>query len=1448
MAGRASAAPSGAGAPGAHPAGGSENPKRIVNIDFGLASPAEIRRLSQLNVCNRELFTMPERTPARYGCLDSRLGVSDKQSTCETCGKRLTDCPGHYGYIKLNLPVFHVGYFKHTLVLLQCICKRCACVLLSPTEQRSYLRKARNPRLDSLDRAALHKRIIERCKKSRRCPRCGWAQASVKKVPGQGSMRFVHEIFGSKYAEDETEAFLEELRSAHDRSGEAFELNPLKLAQQDLTPLAVQGLFKKMSDEDAELLWLSPRLGRPEHLILENLLVPPVTIRPSVAMDVGGGSNEDDLTMKLQEIVVVNTALGLALSKGAKAADIMDHWNVLQLQVSHYLNGEVPHRDFKPIRGLVQRIKGKQGRFRGNLSGKRVDFSARTVISPDPNLSISQVGIPIHVAKTMTFPERAHRHNLPRLRACVTNGPDRWPGANMIRRGSPGEPVKHLGYGDRRKLAEQLRVGDIVERHMVDGDVVLFNRQPSLHKLSIMAHEAKVMPWRTFRFNPEVCAPYNADFDGDEMNLHLPQTEEARAEALELMAVARNLVTPKAGEPLVAATQDLLTGAYLVSQRDVFFTRERFCSLCASLGDAAERVDVPVPAVLRPVALWTGKQLLSVLVRPSRRCGVRLNLEVREKCYSGGGKWRCPRDGYVLFRNSRLLTGVLAKRALGDGSKGSVFYVLLRTFGAEEAARCMNRVAKFVARYLGDLRGFSIGIDDVTPSPELGRMKEQLVGRAFEGATAAIEAYEKGTIDLRPGCDAAQSLEQILSGALGRAREEAGRLAMRELPFENAPRTMADAGSKGSPLNISQMMAVLGQQQVSGSRIQDGFVHRTLPHFRMHALEPAAKGFVASSFFSGLSATEMFFHTMGGREGLVDTAVKTAETGYMARRLMKALEDLNLQYDDTVRNSEKTVVQFTYGDDGLNPADMEGDSRPVNLERLTKHLQAVGPRPAGGGRWERLERDLLSPAQLRALADGRLGSPAMRAIANRNGGKFLEELREHFEDLARGVERVAASCGLGDWARDCAREGRAFWEGLSANTKLQVVAGCAGVDRATAEGVWDAAVGKYQRSLVEPGEAVGAIGAQSISEPGTQMTLKTFHFAGVASMNVTLGVPRLKEIINASQKISTPIITGVLLSRRSEVSARVVKARLEKTTLGQVAVKMKEVLAPEGMHISIYLDMDAISQLHLNVDSTTVKQCILSDPFGGGRKGPPVLRALEDHNVLLHYGRSDRLRVTPPENVWPGKSNKADKLGVPPHRAGYFVLQELKAALCNVIVQGISTISRVVLKREEKEGGADEFKLFLEGKGLSAVMGTPGIDGVNTETNNIAEVRATLGIEAARLKIIKEVQMIMDQYGIDVDRRHLMLLSDVMTFKGDVLGITRFGVAKMRESVLMLASFEKTADHLFDAAVHGRSDAITGVSECIIMGIPIPLGTGLFKLLRQADMPPETRRRRGMLL
>nr|XP_034916946.1 DNA-directed RNA polymerase III subunit 1 isoform X2 [Populus alba] len=1205
-----------------------------------------------------------------------------------------------------------------------------------------------------------------------------------------------------------SDGYLEECKSAigHTREARA----PIGLATYILNPVKVLSLFQRMVEVDCELLYLQ---GRPEKLIITTIAVPPISIRPSVFTE-GSQSNENDITERLKQIIQFNAKLRLELLEGRRTGiKYLIGWDELQAVVTLYINSDVriplDMQVGRPLSGFVQRLTGKQGRFRQNLAGKRVEFTGRTVISPDPNLKITEVAIPIHMARILTYPERVTHHNIEKLRQCVNNGSYKYPGARMVT--YPDGSSKMLTGNYRKRIAEELKSGCIVHRHLEDGDVVLFNRQPSLHRMSIMCHRARIMPWRTLRFNESVCNPYNADFDGDEMNMHVPQTEEARTEAFLLMGVQNNLCTPKNGEILVASTQDFLTSSFLITRKDTFYDRAAFSLMCSYMNDGMDLVDLPTPSVLKPIELWTGKQLFSVLLRPHANVRVYINLIVKEKNYSKPNKEHkkeretmCPNDGYVYFRNSELISGQLGKATLGNGNKDGLYSILLRDYNAYAAATCMNRLAKLSARWIGN-HGFSIGIDDVQPGKKLVDEKGKTISNGYRHCNKLIADYNGGRLALKPGCDATQTLETEITERLNKLREEAGDVCMKELHWRNSPLIMSQCGSKGSPINISQMIACVGQQSVGGSRAPDGFIDRSLPHFPRKSKTPAAKGFVANSFYSGLSATEFFFHTMGGREGLVDTAVKTADTGYMARRLSKGLEDLCVQYDNTVQDAGGGIVQFLYGDDGLDPAIMEGKAGvPLNFDRLFMKVKAT----CGAE-----EDEYLSPSDISNIVQSLLlkHNGTLDGICSESFRKslssFLGDQAKRLECLMKLVDGVEVE----NFDNIKNVEGRT---GISKNTE-KIAQKVSGITEKQLEVFLKTCLDRYVWKRIEPGTAIGAIGAQSIGEPGTQMTLKTFHFAGVASMNITQGVPRIKEIINGAKRISTPIITVELEHNSNVNAARIIKGRIQKTVLGQVAKSIKIVMTSRSASVKVTLDMKTIREAQLSLDANIVRELILETP--------KIKRKLQRINVL----EDGKLEVFPG-----GDRNKL-----------HFELHSLKNMLPAVVVKGIKTVERVVIAQKklddaENDHGGPKYNMFVEGTGLQAVMGTEGVDGRKTKCNHIIEVQETLGIEAARKCIIDEIQGTMESHGMSIDIRHMMLLADVMTSRGVVLGITRFGIQKMDKSVLMLASFEKTSDHLFNASVKGKDDKIEGVSECIIMGIPVAIGTGVLKIQQRVDPLP----------
>ena len=1295
------------------------------------------------------------------------------------------------------------------------------------------------------------RRVTTECKKTKFCPYCGTTNGSIRKVPHH-ALKIVHEKFRGYNISHAMSKVPPPSKLDFDRSfEEARAGNPeldrhLKKAFDDMNPLKVLSLFRRIPSSDCELLGMDPVEGRPEMFIWQYVPAPPVCIRPSVQQDTA--STEDDITNKLGDILQISEIMKIGLEKGQPIQTIMEQWDFMQMQLATYIDGTSPGTQQggfgKSPRGFNQRLKGKQGRFRQNLSGKRVDFSGRTVISPDPNLSIDEVGIPRRVAIKLSYPEKVTRQNIKKLRECVRKGAKRHPGANYIEKHNGQKKMLEIfskpgGYEMLEKFANTLEIGDIVERHIRDGDIVLFNRQPSLHKLSILAHKVKVRPWRTFRLNECVCTPYNADFDGDEMNLHIPQTEEARAEAEELMGVKHNLVTPKNGAPIIAAIQDFITAAYLSTNKDRFFDRKTFCQICSCMFDGNSvkdpdsgeclAVEIPPPAIMKPERLWTGKQVWNVLMRPNRRSKVLINMEAPCKQYKAA-RGTLPDmnedDAYLVIRNSEVMCGVMDKATIGDGKKDSVFYVMLRDFGPDYAVQAMNRLAKLSARWLTD-QGFSIGINDVWPTDQLSKRKKSLMQDAESKCDDLLEKFKVSKLDRDAGCDVETTLENKISGILSGVRESAGSQCLEELDRWNAPLIMAKCGSKGSNINVAQMVAAVGQQIIGGKRVMDGFEDRTLPHFAKKSKRPPAKGFVANSFFSGLTPPEFIFHAMSGREGLVDTAVKTAETGYMSRRLMKTLEDLSAQYDHTVRNSSAGIVQFQYGDDKLDPVDMEGKAKPVNFERSfihaitstwnnthpgllpyeVKELIAAGLRP---------EKDKLHRASLLGAGLSYEDVNLLSTDQFESARGFLDEIEGFVRAKADRLSKLRLAAGLNSGSSAPERQ---------AKDGVQVGHLADSIGKISKDALLEflrLCLTKYEKSKVQPGHAVGAVGAQSIGEPGTQMTLKTFHFAGVQGMSITLGVPRIKEIINASKSISTPVITCTLDNDRHETAARIAQAKIEKTYLRDILSCVDEVWHPSGGYIKLRIDLDLIQRLGLEVRAEDIKQAITK------------IRGLKLDSSCIEIRSSSKIRIYLSSGLdSKSRSRTTTKREL---EEDYIKMQHLLRIIPNIVIRGYPDASRAIIRKDEKlnAAGYEEISLLVEGYGLRACMNTEGINGRRTRTNSVKEVQAVLGIEAARTTIINEIKIVMGS--MDIDPRHMQLLADVMTYKGDVLGITRFGLAKMGKSVFHQASFEKTPDHLFEAAFHHARDRIEGVSECIIMGQTMGVGTGAMNVVRRLNL------------
>lgn len=1393
----------------------SDAPKRITGVDFRFLGPTEIRKMSSATITKCDFYETTSNKPAAGGVLDLRLGTTSNTYPCQTCGKNSEDCPGHFGSIELLFPIFNTGYYPHIIHVLKCICKTCSRLLLTDEEITKKLRRLfLHPAQNVSVRGDQMKSLIELCKSVKVCPHCGALNGQIRK--GKSLLVIGHQI--GLPGDSIREAFTKDFENMVVSDFSSVE-KAVENVMEDLTPVRVLHLFDHIPKRELPILMSGFRVASPTDMIIRTLIVPPNCIRPSV-IAAGEGSTEDDLTIRLREAIDNTMQLQKSIEAGQPVGVVMEKWNMMQQIINSFINSEGPDtilkkkgKKDKPVIGVSQRLKGKQGRFRTNLSGKRVNFSGRTVISPDPNTEVDQVVVPLEMAMTLTFPERVTKHNIEYLRQCVINGPSKYPGANrlfVIRRGQK----RDLRYGDREEIAKYLEFGDIVDRHLQPNDIVLFNRQPSLHRISIMAFRAKIMPWRTLRFNECSCAPFNADFDGDEMNVHLPQTVEAAADAKVLMNVLNNLFSPRCGELIVAPTQDFLSGAYLLTRKNVFMDYSHFTFLLAQIFDANVHVDIPPPAILKPVPLWTGKQLISLMIKPNRNCDIDFTHSIANKEYKGNMHMDV-QDGWVSFLHSEMISGVLEKSLIGGGTK-SLFAVLARDISPKFSAVCMGRIAKLACRFMMN-RGFSIGITDVTPNEVLEEKKETVVREAYREADEYISGLKDGTLEVAPGMTIDQTFEMKMNGTLSQVRDNMGKICLAQLSNLNTALVMANSGAKGSAINVSQMMSCLGQQIISGQRVLDDFIDRTIPHFRHHSLEPAAKGFVVNSFFTGLEPYEFFFHTMGGREGLVDAAVKTAETGYLQRRLVKSLEDAVVAYDGTVRVGDGSILQFVYGDDGLDPLAMEKEDFPIDLKRVSNEIMArmrenplITPALAEIKLHEFLQRHKKDPEDMRPFDIPWFLIEKFESFLEENilkpYGQLLQEFKDKvWNDSVAGRTLTPGELEIYMGIQDH-RDPNELDELVLVENEVSIRS-LMPVTLEYIEAFYRLTISRLEKALIDPGSTVGAVAAQSIGEPATQMTLKSFHFAGVASMNVSMGVPRIQEVMNAIKTIKTPVIRAKLINDTEEMAARQVKGLIDRIELGKIAKRIEEIENASVCCIEIELDIKIIEEAGMKnvITCTSVRDAILKEKKIGIKQ--------DNIGIVDSFTLQIGFRGMDPSSI-------------------SFLVQQLMLRLPHIPVTGIPGVSRVLIPKDDQ----GKFQMFVEGNALLDVMTTSGVDYRHTVSNHIMDVEKVLGIEAARSVIISEISEVYKNYSLSIDKRHLMLLADAMTSKGRVFGINRHGLAKTATSSLKLASFEVTMEHLFNAGFYQINDDAVGATESVILGSFAKMGSGMMDILIAEDM------------
>lgn len=837
----------------------------ITHINFGILSADEIRRNAVCTVTNADLS-------GPNSVYDDRMGVTDSGKICPTCGMTNRFCPGHYGCIKLARPIFHPMYYRHTVSMLNIFCSYCSRLYVTPEHLA----------LEHL--AGKYDRICAYISSVSGCMYC----ASERKTYSFNSTDCAVMCGGSA-----------------------------------VSPDTVLAIFASVVDSDVRLLGIRPELMRPRSLVMEYIVVIPTKSRPYVISD--GTTCDDDMTVVYQTIVRNNEK---AVADKNKLSSII----FLVTTLMNNSDGRSKHNNGgRPIKGIKERISGKDGIIRNNMSGKRVNQSARTVIGPDPTLQTGQVAVPAQIARTLTVPEHVNSRNIVEMQRLVDAGRANYvlrgqtkinleyalwtqpteilPGDTVLRNGEPvavpraGDTVcrgtERVVYEEARRRTYTLQTGDTVERQLRDGDIILINRQPTLHKCSMLAKRVVVRPGKTMRLNLAATKVFNADFDGDEMNIHVPQDYVARAELAELAATDRNLISAQSSRPHIVVVQDGLLGAYLMTKHDYAIPPHIFFDMCMRL------VGIDTARVRAVARLgYVGRALVSLTLPPDFSF----------------------RAGDVVVERGLYLSGALTKSAVA-----ALVHTLHRDTG--HAISFIDNIQFAAYSWLMHF-GFSIGLGDCIPPPGLQEQVQRAVAHCFAEAAMIKDSVRNERIR-----------SAKIAIALAKARDKGMRLAKDSLQPDNGFVATVTSGSKGDFFNVCQITGLLGQQNVSGRHIQPVLNEgtRALPHFPPGHDDFAATGFVSHSFIHGLQPHEYFFHAMSGREGVSDTALKTAVSGYTQRKMVKLMEDIQVRYDGTVRNSAGEIIQWEYAGDGLDRTRTilhNNETRFCDIARLADRLNA----------------------------------------------------------------------------------------------------------------------------------------------------------------------------------------------------------------------------------------------------------------------------------------------------------------------------------------------------------------------------------------------------------------------------------------------------------------------------------------------------------------------------
>lgn len=1430
--------------------------ENISRIDFSIYNNYDIIKYSAIQDPNG--ITIAETSnnglPIQGGAIDIRLGITESKLRCGTCGEFALNCPGHFGHIKFVDPVFHMGFLLFLKNILSCICIRCNKLLVYKNEEEiSKLLKNKHGKQRFAEIRAICKGITH-CQKSNYG--CGTPAHKITIDKNHGNVFLLAEAI----KKPET-----------DVSG-----NIKKGTPQILTPQLCYDILKSVSDEDCIIMGFDPNKSRPEDMIIVNFPVPPVQVRPSIKTEFLSYSNgDDDLTHKLVDIIKNNENLKNKKGDGSliKSSIVNEDFMLLQIHVATFFANDTVglprslQKNKKPTKSVSERLKGKEGRVRGNLMGKRVDLSARTVISSDPNIALNEVGIPLIIAKNLTYPEIVSNYNIDYLQQLVKNGKRVYPGANFVikqnidNNGNEARHIYHLKYGDKPVI---IKLGDIVERHLIDGDIVLFNRQPSLHKLSMMGHKCHIINnpnLLTFRVNVSVTDPYNADFDGDEMNIHIPQSIQTVSELILIANAAKRFVNPATSNMAFNAKQDTLMGSY-VQTLDATQVDWKDCMNILMTTTIGINNNIPKHTMI------AGKLLYSEIISPL--------INIIKKKENG--------DYLMRIYNGLITNGVFRKSEIATILQKTWFQ-----YGSQITQNFLDNLQHMILQFLM-IHGFTVGIKDTIASKEVHNAVYEIVETKRKEALGFITEYEND-----PYIMTQHAFETSIQKTLQNdVQNEVQKIIMNNFDKNCGLYMAITSGSSGTEMNAGQIIGAIGQVIVEQKRIQKRFNNRTLPTYHQHDDSAFARGFCHNSFISGLNPMEFFFHVMSGREGVINTAITTADTGYIQRKLIKMLEDIKVEYDGTVRNANDKMIQCVYGDNGINTENQilqkitliasnnetirknyiytkeelkeyKNYTSEIN-EKLYNKLIFLRNKIRGIQRYINTSSVELKESYMMPVDINQFIINIVNKIKRKN--KIIVDpiyVLKKIKEMYSGSDSHIMKYPKGSIIKK-----------KDENTIILLLKvylfdtlspkKCTNLHKFSKE-EFDKIIEYFRKTImlakVEGGEMVGFVGAQSIGEPVTQTNLKSFQKSGTGK-TVSGGLIRVKELLGISKNIKTPY-TKILLEdkyKNDKVMVHKIASYLKYTTLRDVVDIVDIYYDPNPYNKNSIMIKDDVNNIFetgknklgctseienlpwilrivlskekmiernitmLEIKTNFCLNWISRNEDKNKKENKKIIEKISQVAIITNYDNSP----IPIVHIRFDSNN---------YNFNTFV-QFQDIVINSYRIKGIPNITESNYISEESYIDYDEegnvlnkkqYTIMTDGINMQDLSLINGINLNDTSINDIYTIYETYGVEAARSLYIKEFELAIGSSGGYSNHQHIAILADAVTHMGGLIPVNRHGANKLDTDPFSRASFEKTVEQLLAASVFGESDHIRSVSSRIMVGSLINGGTGAFDLL-----------------